>query len=142
MVGGGAFSLSPWVNFNRLWISVKGYPADEFDFIPGTTPFSTMCETLGMIALYLAVILGGRELMKNRKPVKLNGLFMAHNFILTMVSGALLVLFAEQLLPTLWSHGVYENICGGSGWTPPLVVLYYVSGKTHVLFVCSLTYSS
>ncbi|PSS06681.1 hypothetical protein M430DRAFT_54491 [Amorphotheca resinae ATCC 22711] len=127
MVGGGAFSLSPWVNFNRLWISVKGYPADEFDFIPGTTPFSTMCETLGMIALYLAVILGGRELMKNRKPVKLNGLFMAHNFILTMVSGALLVLFAEQLLPTLWSHGVYENICGGSGWTPPLVVLYYLN---------------
>ena len=65
--------------------------------------------------------------MRNRQPYKLNGLFMAHNFILTVISGALLVLFAEQLIPTLWKHGLYENICGESGWTQPLLVLYYVS---------------
>jgi fatty acid elongase 3 len=47
--------------------------------------------------------------------------------MLTAVSGALLVLFAEQLIPTLWRHGLYENICGASGWTQPLTVLYYVS---------------
>jgi fatty acid elongase 3 len=55
---------------------------------------------------------------------------MAHNFVLTAISGALLVLFAEQLIPTLWRHGLYENICGASGWTQPLVVLYYVSLST------------
>lgn len=65
--------------------------------------------------------------MQTRKPLSLNGPFMAHNFMLTVVSAALLVLFAEQLLPTLWKYGLYENICGKSGWTRRLVVLYYVS---------------
>jgi fatty acid elongase 3 len=104
-----------------------GYPADEFKFRHGETAFSTLEETMATIALYLVVVFGGRELMRTREPLKLNGPFMAHNFILTIVSGALLVLFAEQLIPTLWRYGLYENICGGSGWTRPLVVLYYVS---------------
>lgn len=104
-----------------------GYPADEFKFRSGETPLSTFKETLSMIIIYLVVVFGGREVMRTRKPLQLNGPFMAHNFLLTVVSGALLVLFAEQLLPTLWKYGLYENICGGSGWTRPLVVLYYVS---------------
>jgi fatty acid elongase 3 len=123
----GPFSFSPWANFDRLWTSAMGYPADEFKFRHGETAFSTLEETMAMIALYLVVVFGGRELMRTREPLKLNGPFMAHNFILTIVSGALLVLFAEQLIPTLWRYGLYENICGGSGWTRPLVVLYYVS---------------
>lgn len=105
-----------------------GYPADKFKFVPGKTPMSTLTETVAMIALYIVVIFGGREFMRNRPAYKLNGLFMAHNFCLTAISGVLLVLFAEQLIPTLWRHGLYENICGALGWTPPLVVLYYVSG--------------
>jgi len=104
-----------------------GYPAEEFRFVPEKTPFSTLKETIAMIVLYLVVIFGGREIMRNRPAYKLNGLFMAHNFCLTAISGALLVLFAEQLIPTLWRHGLYENICGADGWTQPLVVLYYVS---------------
>jgi len=104
-----------------------GYPAEDFKFVPGKTPFSTLTETVAMIALYVVVIFGGRELMRNREPYKLNTLFKIHNFILTAISGALLVLFAEQLIPTLWRGGLYENICGASGWTQPLVVLYYVS---------------
>ena len=120
-------SLSPWKNFDALWTSVRGYPAVDFEFVAGKTPLSTLYETIGMIAVYLAVIFAGREFMRNRQPYKLNGLFMAHNFVLTIISGSLLVLFAGQLVPTLWRYGIYENICGGSGWTRPLVVLYYVS---------------
>lgn len=126
----GPLNLSPWTNFDKIWTSAIGYPADEFKFAPGETPFSTFKETAGMIILYLVVIFGGREFMKYRKPLQLNGLFMTHNFILTAISAALLVLFAEQLLPTLWRYGLYENICGGSGWTQPLLVLYYVSPHT------------
>jgi fatty acid elongase 3 len=88
---------------------------------------STLTETVAMIVLYLVVIFGGREFMRNRPAYKLNGLFMAHNFCLTAISGTLLVLFAEQLIPTLWRGGLYENICGASGWTSSLVTLYYVS---------------
>ena len=126
-------SLSPWANFDKAWTAVMGYPAHKFKFVAGRTPMSTLAETVTMIVLYLVVIFGGRELMRNRKPLKLNGLFMAHNFILTAISGALLVLFAEQLIPTLWRHGLYENICGGSGWTQPLVVLYYVGDLRRTL---------
>ena len=103
-----------------------GYPAEDFRFVAGKTPFSTLQETVGMIVLYVAVIFGGREIMRDREPFKLNGLFKIHNFMLTAISGALLVLFAEQLIPSLWRGGLYENICGASGWTQPLVVLYYV----------------
>ena len=66
--------------------------------------------------------------MKNREPFKLNGLFMIHNLYLTFISGILLVLFIEQLVPTLWRQGVFYAICDHrGGWTPPMVVLYYVS---------------
>lgn len=118
--------LSPWNNFDKLFASITGYSASEFEFVPGKTPMSTLTETVAMIVVYLVVIFGGREFMRNRKPLKLNGLFMAHNFCLTAISGSLLVLFAQQLLPTLWRHGLYENICGADGWTPQLVILYYV----------------
>lgn len=120
-------SLSPWTNFNKLWLSTTGYSAQNFKFIPGKTALSTLPECLAMIVLYLVVVFGGQEFMRNRPAYKLNTLFMAHNFFLTAVSGALLVLFIEQLIPTLWRRGLYENICGASGWTPQLVTLYYVS---------------
>ncbi|KAG0645797.1 Fatty-acid synthase [Hyphodiscus hymeniophilus] len=123
----GPISLSPWANFDKAWTVIMGYPAHKFKFVTGQTPMSTLTETVSMIALYLIVIFGGREFMRNRQPLKLNGLFMAHNLCLTVISGSLLVLFAEQLIPTLWRHGLYENICGGSGWTPPLVLLYYLN---------------
>lgn len=122
----GPIRFSPWTNFDKLWTWALDYSADEFEFHPGQTTFSTLKETMAMIGLYLVVVFGGREIMRNREPLKLNGLFMAHNCILTTVSAGLLLLFAEQLLPTLWRYGLYENICGGSGWTRPLVVLYYV----------------
>jgi len=134
-------SLSPWTNFNRLWTSIMGYPAEDFRFVPRKTPISTLTETVAVIVAYVAIIFGGREFMRNRQPFKLNALFMAHNFVLTAISGALLVLFAEQLIPTLWRHGLYENICGASGWTQPLVVLYYVGRSTlerrSALMLCS-----
>lgn len=119
--------LAPWGAFDKLWTATMGYHADEFEFVEGVTPFSTLGETLGMIALYVIVIFGGQDFMRNREPLKLNALFKIHNLCLTMLSGGLLVLFIEQLAPQLWKHGVYENICGADGWTKPLVTLYYVS---------------
>lgn len=65
--------------------------------------------------------------MKNRKPFKLNALFMIHNLYLTVASLVMLVLFVEQLVPTVWRRGVFFAICDHrGGWTRELVVLYYV----------------
>lgn len=119
--------LSPWNAFNKVWVTTMGYPAENFTFTPGKTPMSTLSESLMLIAAYLVIVFGGREWMKTRKAFELKGLFMAHNLMLTVVSGTLLTLFAGQLIPTLWNDGLYNGICGAGGWTRPLVVLYYVS---------------
>lgn len=124
---GGVIPLAPWKALDSVWQAAFGYPADQFQFVKGVTPFSTVSEVVGMIVLYVTVIFGGRELMKNREPYKLNTLFKIHNLFLTLLSGALLVLFIEQLAPSIWRNGLYENICGADGWTEPLVTLYYVS---------------
>lgn len=123
----GARFVSPWFVFDKAWQRCTGYRAEDFRFVAGKTTFSTFGAMTSATFLYLLVIFGGRELMRNRKPLHLGLLFKIHNLFLTIMSGLLLVLFAEQIIPTLWRDGFYENICGRDGWTAPLVVLYYVS---------------
>lgn len=130
----GALSsiLSPWATFDKVFTSIVGYSANEFKFVYGRTPFSTFSETSIMVVLYLVVVFGGRELMRNRKPLELNTLFKIHNLFLSLLSGALLVLFIEQLAPSLWREGLYQNICGAAGLTQPLILLYYVSRQLFI----------
>lgn len=119
-------TASPWAAFDKLWTSTMGYSADEFQFAPGKTSMATSTESLAFIACYYAVVLGGREFMKTQPALKLNGLFKVHNFILSTGSAALLVLFLEQIVPSLWKNGLYNCICSTGGWTNKLVTLYYV----------------
>ncbi|KAK3358949.1 fatty acid elongase [Lasiosphaeria hispida] len=128
------FGIHLWPIFNKAFESVVGFPADDFKFVPGSTPMSTIKETSIFIVIYYAVIFGGRELMRNREPFQLKTLFLIHNFYLTAISGILLVLFVEQLLPTVVRGGIFHAICDGSGgWTQPLVVLYYLNYLTKYL---------
>ncbi|KAL9033134.1 MAG: hypothetical protein Q9214_007653 [Letrouitia sp. 1 TL-2023] len=104
-----------------------GYRPEDFTFVPGQTPMSTFQATATTLITYYVTVLAGRELMKNRSPMKLNGLFMVHNLYLTIASAIMLALFIEQLLPTVWRHGVFFAICDHrGGWTRELVILYYV----------------
>ncbi|KAJ5992184.1 hypothetical protein N7451_007908 [Penicillium sp. IBT 35674x] len=122
------FGLHLWPIFDKAFEMVNGYPASEFKFQEGVTPMSTLKETAMMMVTYYVVIFGGREVMKKFPAFKLNTLFMIHNLILTIISGVLLVLFLEQLIPTLWNHGVFYAICDhNGGWTQPLIVLYYLN---------------
>jgi fatty acid elongase 3 len=69
--------------------------------------------------------------MRNRPALQLNWLFKIHNLYLTIISGILLSLFAEQLIPTIVRHGVFYAICAEQGgWTDKMVVLYYVRPLT------------
>ena len=122
------FGLHLWPIFSAAFEKVKGYPAEQFRFQAGVTPMSTLTETAIALIGYYIVIFGGREIMKSRQPLKLNGLFKIHNFYLTVISGVLLVLFLEQLIPTLAKGGLFFGICHeDGGWTDELVILYYVS---------------
>ena len=79
------------------------------------------------MAVYYAIIFGGRELMRHRELLKLKSLFSAHNPLHTVISAVLLALFIEELLSTVVRKGILYAICEhDGGWTQPLVVLYYV----------------
>lgn len=121
------FGVQLWPIFDKAFSAVMGYSPQNFDFQPQVTPMSTVFESALAITVYYIVIFGGRELMRNRPAFKLNGLFMIHNFMLTSISAILLVLFLEQLIPTLYHNGLFFTICDHKGgWTSKLVILYYV----------------
>lgn len=121
------FGVALWPTFDKVFTAIKGYHPQDFNFQPYVTPMSTMKEAGLMIVAWYIIIFGGREIMRNRPAFKLNGLFMIHNFYLTAISGTLLALFIEQLVPTVARKGIFYAICNrDGGWTPPLVILYYV----------------
>lgn len=121
------FGFKLWPYFEETYQRIMGSRPQDFNFNSDTTPMSTVKEAFVTIAAYYVVILGGRELMRNRPACQLNTLFKIHNFYLTAISGLLLVLFLEQIIPTISKHGIFYAICNyDGGWTPPLVILYYV----------------
>ncbi|KAK3904203.1 GNS1/SUR4 family-domain-containing protein [Staphylotrichum tortipilum] len=128
------FGIHLWPIFSKAFELVVGYPAEDFRFQPGATPMSTLKETSIFIVIYYTIIFGGRELMRNREPFKLRALFLIHNFYLTAISGILLALFIEQVLPTVVRKGIFHAICATEGgWTQPMVVLYYLNYLTKYL---------
>ncbi|KAB8225598.1 GNS1/SUR4 family-domain-containing protein [Aspergillus novoparasiticus] len=128
------FGIHLWPIFDQAFEKVVGYPASEFKFVEGETPMSGFRETAAMLVTYYIVIFGGRMVMKNFPALKLNALFMIHNFYLTAISATLLALFIEQLLPTIWRNGIFFAICDyQGGWTQPLIVLYYLNYLTKYL---------
>jgi len=128
------FGLSLWPIFERAFTPIMGYKPQDFRFTSGVTPMSTFTVTATALISYYIIVFGGREVMRGRQPLKLNGLFMIHNFYLTAISGALLVLFLEQLIPTVVRNGVFYGICNHEGgWTDKLVILYYLNYLTKYL---------
>lgn len=121
------FGLALWPIFEHFFGLVMGYNPRDFRFIQGQTPMSTLGTTVFTLISYYVVIFGGREVMRKRQPLQLNGFFKVHNLMLTIISGVLLVLFVEQLIPTLARGGIFFAICDhAGGWTEKLVILYYV----------------
>lgn len=122
------FGIELWPIFSKCYSTLFGYAPENFRFTPGQTVMSTHKETAIALVAYYIIIFGGRELMKGRSAFVLNGPFMVHNLYLTIISGGLLALFIEQLLPELTRNGVFHAICShAGGWTDKLVILYYVS---------------
>jgi fatty acid elongase 3 len=122
------FGISLWPLFERAFTPLLGYKPQDFRFESGVTPMSTFITTATVLIGYYIVVFGGREVMRSRHELKLNGLFMVHNFYLTAISGVLLALFLEQLIPMLARNGLFYGVCNyDGGWTDKLVILYYVS---------------
>src|SRR5262249_36783059 len=111
------FGIELWPIFDKVFGKVVGYPAHKFHFVQGQTPLSTLPASLGIITAYYVVIFSGKKFMEDKAPMKLNALFQIHNVFLTLLSGILLALFIEQLLPILLRHGVFYGICSAESYT-------------------------
>jgi fatty acid elongase 3 len=128
------FGLSMYPLFERAFAAVMGHLPQDFRFVPGGTPMSTFGATATALISYYVIVFGGREMMRGRDAFKLNGIFMLHNLLLTGISGALLLLFLEQLIPTVVRNGIFYGICDiNGGWTNHLVILYYVGFAGHMI---------
>ncbi|KAF3920081.1 hypothetical protein AA313_de0200779 [Arthrobotrys entomopaga] len=119
------FGIHLWPIFSKVFETVVGYPAEEFEFVHGKTPVSTLPTALAIITVYYVVIFGGKTFMADKKPLRLNALFQIHNVFLTVLSGSLLALAAEQLIPILLRNGLFYGICNYRSYTQKLVVIYY-----------------
>ena len=53
-----------------------------------------------------------------RDPFVMNGFFRAHNLLLSVGSGVLLVLMAEEIGPVVLKRGLRGAICDEEAWTP------------------------
>jgi fatty acid elongase 3 len=84
---------------------------------PGVTPLSTISSVTAAITVYLGTVFGLWALQKNSQPKKLNTLFQIHNIVLSSVSGLLLVLILEEIVPIIYRHGVFYGFCGAGAWT-------------------------
>ncbi|CDO92814.1 unnamed protein product [Kluyveromyces dobzhanskii CBS 2104] len=123
------FNISLWDHFDAIVTKATDgkFIPSEFKFVAGELPLSELYPVLAAIATYYVVIFGGRAVLKNTEPFKLNFLFQLHNLFLTTLSSTLLVLMVEQLIPMIAKHGLYYAICNYGAWTQPLVTLYYLN---------------
>ncbi|KAK6523744.1 hypothetical protein TWF281_001716 [Arthrobotrys megalospora] len=124
------FGIHLWPIFSKVFELAVGYPAEEFEFVHGKTPVSTLPYALAIISVYYVVIFGGKAYMADRKALRLNALFQIHNVFLTVLSGSLLALAMEQLIPILLRNGLFYGICNINSYTQKLVVIYYLNYLT------------
>lgn len=123
------FNVYLWGHFDEIVTKITGgkFVPHEFEFVADKLPLGDLRSVIAAISTYYIVIFGGRFLLRNSEPFKLNVLFRLHNLFLTLGSFSLLMLIVEQLIPIIWRHGLYYAICDIGAWTQPLVTLYYIN---------------
>ncbi|CAO3576623.1 unnamed protein product [Absidia cylindrospora] len=124
------FGVKLYPYFEKAYEAVVGEPASAFSFTPGVTPFASFNEVVLSCALYFLVIFGGQYLLKRLpafKPQVLKLPFQIHNALLTIVSGALLMLVVEQTLPKYHANGFFHTICKADAWDQKSELIYYMN---------------
>ncbi|KAI9258034.1 GNS1/SUR4 family-domain-containing protein [Phascolomyces articulosus] len=121
------FGIYLWDYFDKAYTAVMGSSANDFHFVEGETPFSTIPEVAVGVFTYLMVIFGGRYILREASATHPKFIFQIHNLLLTLVSLAILLLLIEQLVPQLYNHGLYWTICSYDAWTQKHELLYYLN---------------
>jgi len=119
--------MASLADFILTHIPLPSVPNYLTSYIPGETPLSTWTSVCTALVSYLAVIFGTRQIMKSYPPQKLNALFRAHNAGLSVGSLILLVLMMEEVVPIIWSRGIFRAMCAPPSWTPRLEFYYMIN---------------
>lgn len=93
-------------------------PTHYTSYVQGKTPLSTTPEVVTTLVSYLAIVFGIQAYMTNKQPQKLTTLFQTHNIILSAGSFVLLVLMVEEIIPIIWTKGIFNALCSEEAWTP------------------------
>lgn len=91
---------------------------------------------MAITVTYLVVLFAGQILMRSLPVMRMSFLFRVHNLFLSVSSLVLLVLFMDEVLPKLWTHGLFYSVCEQDMYTPRLELLLYVNhlAKVYELF--------
>jgi hypothetical protein len=127
-------------HIHNIFTRIFGWSYRNFVYIPDSVPeavrgkyggqmhlLSTWPQVLIGMVLYLTIVLGGREIMRNRPAFVLKWPFIVHNVILVLVSGVLLVCMLEILVPMIWKHGFQWSVCEPGAYDLRLVPFYYAN---------------
>lgn len=125
------FGIALWPIFRQIVIRASAWDPDTFMYhYDSELPMAKVWHVTLAIFTYYVVIFGGRWALRNVRPIRLETLFKAHNFLLTFLSGVLLVLLVEQVLPQVLQHGIFYAICSSKMWTSRTVLLFYLNYLT------------
>ncbi|KAI0793511.1 GNS1/SUR4 membrane protein [Abortiporus biennis] len=119
--------MAPLADFILNYVPLPTLPRHLTSYVPGMTPMSTPQEVFPSLVAYLVVIFSIREFMKNKQPLKLQGLFQLHNVILSSGSFILLSLILEEVVPMVWKHGIFWGMCDEGMWTSHLEFFYMIN---------------
>ncbi|OMJ09607.1 putative elongation of fatty acids protein 1 [Smittium culicis] len=118
--------ISPDWWMNQFFLLLTGKSKADWRWQVNVTPLSSFSTVIYGILTYLLIVVGGQFIMKQfKEPIKLNRIFMVHNFFLCTFSGFLFVGFMEQAIPMLFKHGFFWSICDYYSYIQPLEWLYY-----------------
>jgi len=102
-------------------------PTHYASYVQGKTPLSTTPAVVASLIFYLTIIFGVQAYMTNKQPQKLTTLFQAHNIILSGGSFVLLILMLEEVIPIMWTKGIFNAVCSDEAWTPRLEFYYMIN---------------
>ncbi|KAH8100716.1 GNS1/SUR4 membrane protein [Cristinia sonorae] len=119
--------MAPIADFILNYVPLPKVPYYLTSYVPGKTPLSTPQEVYPALVTYLVVIFSIQWFMKDRPALKLQYPFQAHNVFLSAGSLLLLVLMLEEVIPSIWKHGVFYGMCNVNMWTPRMEFYYMIN---------------